>query len=79
MEKPAGKPRVRLEDWEYIHHTRTRNWLTGRVFDHLHLEDGEEIDTSRILRFNEDRTKAETSNTIYVLGRRKAPDAGSQN
>ncbi len=61
----STKGTARLENW-FVAGSR----LVGDVFaDSRHRRtDGEEITTDTILRFNDDSTQCETSNTVYHLG-----------
>ncbi len=42
--------------------------LVGKVYDRIHMKDGEEVATSHIVCFNLQERIATTRNTVYILG-----------
>lgn len=59
------KQKVRIENW-YID---GNDILCGDVYGHSSLLDGASIKTGNLVMLNKNSCKAETSNTIYDLGK----------
>lgn len=59
----AKKPRIRLENWQW----NGMRQLAGNAVNHPRLGNAFII-TSRIIHFDEQRSVAETLNTLYELG-----------
>jgi len=58
----------RLENWY-----KTKNYdgsyaLYGIIYGHKEIEDGKFVKTSEIVSMNDEKTVAETLNTVYDLG-----------
>ena len=57
----------RLENWSVVEMGDTKH-LSGQVFDHPHLEDGEKVFTSRVQSLDLKLMKAITRHSDYTLG-----------
>ena len=68
------KPIVRIENWRVIK-LRGKPRLYGDVCGHPRTGDEKSVVTSHILEIDEGLSKAETRNTIYLLGAKAQPTA----
>lgn len=59
---------VRLENWSIVMVPGVGPRLSGTVYGHPRLKDGEKIVVSSILERNRDNNTVQTMNTLYVLG-----------
>ena len=75
--KNKEKSVVVIQDWGIVHADNYDAYtapeciqyrLTGKVYDHPRIADGEIVTTSIITRLDPDTDTAETLNTIYKLG-----------
>lgn len=60
------KPRYKLEEWY-----KDGPVIWGKVFGHPNFIDGQEVHTSRIVKWLDDGKAIETLNSIYDLGMEK--------
>lgn len=63
---PPKKQSARFEKWSYYMGYYGPE-LSGLVYDHPRLEDGNFIYTSRVIMINKEIGIAETLNTVYIL------------
>jgi len=68
------KPTVRIENWRLIN-LRGKPRLYGDVCGHPRTGHEKGVVTSHILEIDEGLSKAETRNTIYLLGAKAQPTA----
>ena len=69
---PVAKPEVRLEHWSKREHSPGCDVLLGNAFGHPRFPDGTDVRTSQVLKIEGNR--AETLNTIYLLGQPYMPE-----
>lgn len=70
---PAGKPEVRLEHWSKRTIGVGVDVLLGQAYGHPRFPYGTDVRTSQVLKIEGNR--AETLNTIYILGQPYMPEA----
>jgi hypothetical protein len=64
----AGKPLARLEQWRLIRVAEGSRHLVGIASGHPRQREGARIISSAVIHLARDRSRAETLNTIYLLG-----------
>jgi len=64
----ADKPQALIDEWRIIDVREGTLHLVGVVHSHNRIREGGRVVTSRILVIADDRSWAETENTLYKLG-----------